>query len=205
VNEKTCTKCKGIFPATTEYFYKRAACKSGLVYECKGCSKQRSKRHYENNKEHRKEYNKEWRENNKERKKEYMKEYREKNKERKKEYNKEYNQQNKEPLKEYRRIHNAKISSGIYRIINTENGRPYIGQSSQYPLRWLNHKSCLRQKNHRNAQLQEDYNTYGEEAFIFEVIEELPCDTSQDVLLKKESEQIKKHLREGKNVYNCLN
>jgi sugar-specific transcriptional regulator TrmB len=25
------------------------------------------------------------------------------------------------------------------------------------------------------------------------------------VLLKKESEQIKKHLREGKDVYNCLN
>jgi len=42
----------------------------------------------------------------------------------------------------------------------------------------------------------------GEEAFIFEVIEELPCDTEQDVLLKKESEQIKKHLNEGKELYN---
>ena len=63
----------------------------------------------------------------------------------------------------------------------------------------------MRSGRHGNKKLLEDYNTYGEEAFVFEVIEELPCDTSSDVLLKKEAEQIKKHLREGKDVYNCLN
>ena len=135
----------------------------------------------------------------------YMKEYREKNKEHLKEYNKEYQEKNKERIKEQRKEYRKKQPAGTYRIINTENGRPYIGQSSGYPVRWSQHKSTLRRNIHDNKELQEDYNTYGEEAFIFEVIEELPCDTSRDVLLKKESEQIKKHLREGKNVYNCLN
>ena len=43
---------------------------------------------------------------------------------------------------------------------------------------------------------------YGEEAFIFEIIEELSCDTSKDVLLKKEKEYIKQYLKEGKALYN---
>ena len=96
----------------------------------------------------------------------------------------------------------AQLPAGIYRIINTENGRPYIGQSSGHSRRWQAHKSSLRHNKHDNKYLQEDYNTYGEEAFIFEVIEELPCDTPAEVLREKEQKEIKKHLREGVDIYN---
>ena len=162
------------------------------------------KEYREKNKEHLKEYRKKDYENNKERIKERVKEHYEINKERILKEQRERYEKNKEQINEYQKEYQQNLLAGIYVIINTENGRPYIGQSSGYYHRWRTHKSALRHNKHGNKQLQEDYNTYGEEAFVFEVIEELPCDTSQDVLLKKESEQIKKHLREGKNVYNCL-
>ena len=167
--------------------------------------KERRKKYYENNKERIKEYKKEYREINKEQIKEYDKKYRENNKEQIKESNKKYRENNKERRKEYKKEYRENLPAGIYKIANIITGTTYIGQSSQYPLRWLNHKRYLRKDKHPNPQLQEDYNTYGEEAFVFEVIEELPCDTSSGVLLEKEAEQIKKHLNEGKKIYNCLN
>ena len=143
---------------------------------------------------------KEYREKNKEHIKKYNKMYHEKNKERIKKRKKEYYEKNKERFKEYQK----QLPSAVYKITNTKTGTIYIGQSTQYQSRWNCHKSHLRYNKHETPQLQEDYNTYGEEAFVFEVIEELPCDTSPDVLLEKEGEQIKKHLREGKELYNKL-
>ena len=78
----------------------------------------------------------------------------------------------------------------------------YIGQSTQFKKRQADHKSRLRGERHENTKLQEDYNTYGEEAFVFEVIEELPCDIQPEVLLEKERAQVKKYLDEGKKLYN---
>jgi len=174
------------------------------------------KKYYKKNKERIVKQKKEYREKNKERIREQQKEYREKNKERKKEYRennkerirervKEYYENNKERIKEYQKEYNKNLPAAIYKITNRKTDVVYIGQSTSYPKRWHLHKSDLRHNRHDNKQLQEDYNTYGEEAFVFEVIEELPCDTSSGALLKKEAEQIKKHLREDKDIYNSLN
>ena len=182
--------------------------------------KQYNKEYYEKNKEYHKKYGKKYREKNKEQIKERMNKYNEKNKERvskrQKEYyeknkekiaenGKKYYEKNKEKLKQYQKEYHKKQTAGVYKITNTKTDMIYIGQTAQFKKRQTDHKSRLRKKKHTNIQLQEDYNTYGEEAFVFEVIEELPCDTSPDVLLKKEAEQIKKHLREGKDIYNSLN
>ena len=117
-----------------------------------------------------------------------------------------WNNKNKERAKEhsekaYKRCKEFQ-SSAIYKITNNKTSKVYIGQSITVDKRLQQHKSRLRRKKHENTQLQEDYNTYGEEAFIFEVIEEFPCDASPDVLLEKERAQIKKHLNEGKKLYN---
>lgn len=63
---------------------------------------------------------------------------------------------------------------GIYKIVNTANKKLYIGSSSNICVRWVAHKSQLRHNKHPNKYLQHVYNKYGEEAFVFTVIEQVP-------------------------------
>jgi group I intron endonuclease len=61
--------------------------------------------------------------------------------------------------------------SGIYRILNTVNGKPYLGSAVIIPNRWREHTRTLRKGTHKNPHLQAAWNKYGEEAFIFEIVE----------------------------------
>lgn len=90
----------------------------------------------------------------------------------------------------------------IYQIVNTKTQQTYLGQTSVGSLRFRTHKTKLRHQKHYVSSLQEDWNKYGEDAFVFEIIEELPCDTPRDLLLKKEDNYIKQYLNEGKSLYN---
>lgn len=64
--------------------------------------------------------------------------------------------------------------SGIYMIENQINGMRYIGQSDNIPKRWTQHRSNLRGNRHENDHLQKAFNKYGEDAFTFQVLEEMP-------------------------------
>lgn len=68
----------------------------------------------------------------------------------------------------------VKMLSGIYKIINKSNGKFYIGSSNNIQLRWNIHKSELRRNTHHNNYLQHAWNKYGEDNFIFEIIEIIP-------------------------------
>lgn len=71
-------------------------------------------------------------------------------------------------------------TASIYKIINSANGNFYIG-SSDYPRgRWNLHRSSLRKNCHHSRYLQNAWNKYGEECFLFQVIE--TCDTSQKLV-----------------------
>ena len=70
---------------------------------------------------------------------------------------------------------------GIYKIINTINNKIYIGQSIDIKRRWNDHKSELRRNAHYNIYLQQSWNKYGEENFIFEVIEFNKKFTNEDL------------------------
>lgn len=61
---------------------------------------------------------------------------------------------------------------GIYRIKNPINNKIYIGSTKNIEARWAKHRALLRHNKHQNAHLQNAWNKYGENAFIFEVIEE---------------------------------
>lgn len=61
--------------------------------------------------------------------------------------------------------------SGIYCIRNKENGKFYIGSTSNFRKRMREHLSCLRKNVHVNKHLQRAFNKYGEENFSFEVFE----------------------------------
>ncbi len=62
-------------------------------------------------------------------------------------------------------------TSGIYKITNYANGKIYIGSPSHIESRWSDHFKTLRRNCHKNTHLQRAWNKYGEECFIFEIIE----------------------------------
>lgn len=61
---------------------------------------------------------------------------------------------------------------GIYRIKNLINGKCYYGSSKKIKKRWKTHLNQLRNKKHINCILQNAWNKYGENNFIFEIVEE---------------------------------
>jgi group I intron endonuclease len=77
----------------------------------------------------------------------------------------------------------------IYRITNMANGKYYIGSSELFARREWQHKYDLRRGVHKNPKLQAAWNKYGEEMFVFEVVEEIPEGGNQlqieDTYLKK--------------------
>lgn len=62
----------------------------------------------------------------------------------------------------------------IYRITNMENNHYYIGSAESFARREWSHKYELRKGTHKNPRLQAAWNKYGEEMFVFEVLELVP-------------------------------
>ncbi|AEO93840.1 homing endonuclease [Bacillus phage G] len=65
---------------------------------------------------------------------------------------------------------------GIYCIKNIKNNKVYIGSSSNMKYRWSRHKSDLNCNRHDNKHLQNSWNKYGENNFIFISLEEIEGD-----------------------------
>ena len=61
---------------------------------------------------------------------------------------------------------------GIYRIKNLINEKSYYGSSKNIEKRWKKHLNELRKKKHINNFLQNAWNKYGENNFIFEIVQE---------------------------------
>jgi group I intron endonuclease len=93
------------------------------------------------------------------------------------------------------------MTSGIYAIVNTMNGKMYIGSASDLKARERFHFFSLRHGKHVNGHLQHAYDKYGESAFVFTVIE--MCDKDRNILLLREQFYIDCALPE--NMYNiCM-
>jgi group I intron endonuclease len=60
---------------------------------------------------------------------------------------------------------------GIYAIRHLESGKVYVGSACNISKRWHRHKKDLRLGIHRNKHLQAAWTKYGEEAFVFEILE----------------------------------
>lgn len=66
--------------------------------------------------------------------------------------------------------------SCIYGIKNLINGKYYIGQTYDKNYRWAHHKSDLRHNHHHSKHLQYAWNKYGENNFLFFIIEKCTCE-----------------------------
>lgn len=71
---------------------------------------------------------------------------------------------------------------GVYCILNTITNKQYIGSTSEsFKIRFIHHKWSLKNNKHKNSHLQHAWNKYGEDVFIFKVIEEV-----EDMILERE-------------------
>lgn len=70
----------------------------------------------------------------------------------------------------------------IYYIINAQNGKRYVGQTFNFERRKSQHLNELRKKTHHSHKLQNAYNKYGEDNFIWEV-DEVEIDNEEDLSL----------------------
>jgi group I intron endonuclease len=61
---------------------------------------------------------------------------------------------------------------GVYQIRNTINGKVYIGSATRRIAgRWIEHRKHLKKGIHHSRHLQRAWDTHGQDAFVFEVIE----------------------------------
>lgn len=90
------------------------------------------------------------------------------------------------------------MARGIYKIINVVNNKFYVGSAVDLKRRKTRHFSELRTGKHKNRHLQAAWVKYGEQAFVFVVVEELPDDAD---LLAAENVWLKEHV--GKDY--CYN
>lgn len=61
-------------------------------------------------------------------------------------------------------------SCGVYVIRNLVTGFVYVGQSTNVPARWRQHRSDLGLNKHQNRHLQAAWNKHGENSFSFQMV-----------------------------------
>ena len=212
---KTCTKCGETKPFAE--FHKQTSKKDGYRSQCKSCRKQyrqenreaireRDRRYHQENKEAVNERKRYWWKKNKEVIAERRRQHYQQNKEVFAERTRRYRQQNKEAVAERNRRYleerNAKQPGCVYQIVNSINGRVYVGETIRGELRWLEHCKSLRGNYHKNSKLQADFNEFGEDVFEWSIIQELPKD--RKLLEREETNTIQRLLVEGKELYNII-
>lgn len=78
----------------------------------------------------------------------------------------------------------------IYKIINIQNQKFYVGSAADFAKRAYKHKLELRTHKHHCAHLQAAWDKYGGAAFVFVVVEEVAADRN---LLEAENVWLKEH------------
>ena len=64
-----------------------------------------------------------------------------------------------------------KKAAGVFQVKNTANGKVLLGSSLNLEGPLNAHRFMLSIGSHRNKQLQKEWNEYGPDAFVFEVLE----------------------------------
>ncbi len=89
----------------------------------------------------------------------------------------------KELIKRYKQ---TIIAMGIYQIKNTMNGKIFIGSAKDLHGIINSNKFQLKNGSHFNKEMQNDYNQFGEDKFVFEVLDYLKPKEDQNYNYSKE-------------------
>lgn len=79
----------------------------------------------------------------------------------------------------------------IYKIINVKNNKFYVGSAVNFERRKAKHLWRLRRGDHSNRYLQASWDKYGENAFVFAVVQEVPLSEN---LLVAENVWLQEHV-----------
>lgn len=99
----------------------------------------------------------------------------------------------KELKEDYKQM---KIPMGVFQIRNIKNNKVLIDHSIDMKSKWNRHKIELKFGIHRNGGFQKDWNEYGEENFVFEVLSELKKKEEQNINYKKELKTLQEMITE---------
>jgi len=80
-------------------------------------------------------------------------------------------------------------NGGIYLLTNFLSGESYLGSTTDFTRRWLRHRRDLRRLRHANQHLQAAWNKYGENAFLFVIVETV---SSRNCLVETEQHWLDK-------------
>lgn len=90
----------------------------------------------------------------------------------------------------------------IYKIINQVNDKFYVGSTTNTRERFRTHRNRLRNNRHHSKHLQAAWNKYGEEKFIFKVVEIVSdCESLRAIEDKWLAEHVGKEYCYNKSLY----
>ena len=93
-----------------------------------------------------------------------------------------------------------KIPMGVFQIKNTKNNKVLIDYSIDIHSKWNRHKMELKLGNHRNKELQKDWNEYEEKHFIFQILSELKQEDNENVNYRKDLKEFYDMIKEELNI-----
>jgi len=95
----------------------------------------------------------------------------------------------KELKSEYREM---KVKMGVFQVRNMLNQKIFIGSSTDLNAIWNRTRTALRFGNFQNAELQKDWNTLGEDKFVFEILSEIKQEEDIQKDYRREVRQLEK-------------
>jgi len=76
--------------------------------------------------------------------------------------------------------------AGVFQVKNTANGKVLLGSSLNLEGPLNSHRFMLKIGSHRNKELQKDWDEYGPDNFVFEILEEVKVRDDPNFNLKDE-------------------
>ena len=105
-----------------------------------------------------------------------------------------------------------KFPMGVFQIRNKKDGKILIDSSLNMPAKWNRHHVQLKFGSHRNKRLQEEWNQFGTDNFVYEIISEIEYKNEQvdyskeiEVLLELYLEELQPYGEKGYNKIRKLN
>lgn len=105
----------------------------------------------------------------------------------------------KELIEEYK---NIKFKMGVFQIRNIVNGKIFIEGSSNLDKIWNRHYLELNFGNHRNTVLQKEWNEFGEQNFVYEILSEIKQEEDNRIDYSKEIKTLEQMFLEELQPYN---